>query len=141
MDNKATADPVEDMAKEQQTVVQGSADALAYQAINKVRTSNRPNPATGELRTIVRFELGDGSQVFLSNKQIFAATGIERGFDVLKGSKLAVSFYKQGEELISGAHCTKDNVIVKEFEFELTNHLTNIKTAAAFGMGLFGNQN
>jgi len=102
-----------------------------------VRTLTKTNPATGEIRVTGRFQLGNDTTAYLSSKQIEAATGFAKNFDVLVGSKLSVQYYKVGEELINDAVCTKENTIVSEFEFELTSKLTSMKTASALGMSLF----
>ena len=110
---------------------------LGYYPITKVRTLSKVTPE-GEQRITILFERGNSATVFLSSKQAHAATGFSNNFEVLIGSKLSATFYVEGEELINGKACTKDNTIIKEFEFQFSDRVMNFKTASAAGMGMFG---
>lgn len=101
--------------------------------ITSVRTSVKPDKTLA----IIRVE-GAADPIFLTGKQVEAATGLSRNFSVLAGSDLEVVFYKKDEELASGSKCTKDNTIVKEFSIELSPKLAGIASAAAFGASMFG---
>lgn len=99
--------------------------------IQKVRVSVK------EDRTLVIFQLeGAEKPIFLTGKQVTAGTGLLSNFHVLRGSTLEVEFYKKDEEMLNGK-CTKDETIIKEFTFELTEKLSNIAGAAAFGASMF----
>lgn len=110
------------------------AGKLQLQLINNVRVRTVNTAAGQSVRAM--FELADGKTAWLTDKQITISTGLHSGFDVLKGSKLAVSFWKAGETMSTGVVCTKDDTIVQEWEFELSDMLTKMKTGAAFGMNI-----
>jgi hypothetical protein len=75
--------------------------------------------------------------VFLTSKQVHAATGLNNNFSILKGSSLDVVYYKKGDKLVNGGECSDDNTLVKEYAFELSDTTAKIATAAAFGASMF----
>lgn len=85
---------------------------------------------------VIRVE-GKENPIFLTAKQVEAATGLSRNFSVLKGSDINVEFYKENDELVGGGKCTKADTLVKEFDIELAASVNNIATAAAFGASMF----
>ena len=101
--------------------------------ITNVRTFVKED---GTTMAVIRIE-GSDDPIFLSAKQIMSASGLKNNFSVLRGSKIAVTYYKVDEELVGGAKCTKDNTIVKEFEIELSDSIQKIAQAAAFGVSMF----
>lgn len=100
--------------------------------ITNVRTSVKED----KVLAIIRVE-GRENPIFLTSKQVEAATGLSRNFSVLKGSDINVEFYKKGDKLNNGAECTTDDTIVKEYDIELAQGINNIATAAAFGASMF----
>lgn len=103
-----------------------------------MKTITRVRTSVKEDRTLAIFNVeGSDDPIFLTSKQVNAATGLDRNFSILKGSKLDVTFYAEGDELVGGGKCTKDNTIVKEFEFELSDRMSNIAAAASFGASMF----
>ena len=101
--------------------------------ITSVRTSVKED----KVLAIIRVE-GKEQPIFLTAKQIEAATGLSRNFSVLKGSDINVEYYAEGDELANGTKCTKANTLVKEYDIELAASVNNIATAAAFGASMFG---
>ena len=99
-------------------------------------TSIRTSVKEDRTLAIIRVE-GQEKPIFLTAKQVEAATGLSRNFSVLKGSDINVTYYKVDEELRNGEKCTKENTIIKEFDIELTDRLSNIATASAFGASMF----
>lgn len=102
--------------------------------ISSVRTKVKED---NSVLAIIRVE-GNDNAIFLTSKQIQAACGLSNNFSLLKGADLSVTYYAKGDKLVSGAEVTDDNKIVKEFEIELPQHLTNIQAAASFGAAMFG---
>ncbi len=102
--------------------------------ITKVRTSVKQDKV---LAVIFTEELGD-KPIFLTDKQVTAATGLKANFSILKGADISVEFFKKGDTLLNGKECTEDDVIVKDFELELSDRLNNIAAAASFGASMFG---
>lgn len=100
--------------------------------ISSVRTSVKEDKVLG----VFQLE-GVTNPVFLTGKQIEAATGLKNNFSILKGSSLDIVYYKKGEKLINDTECTADDKIVKEFSFELSEGTMKIATAAAFGASMF----
>lgn len=80
---------------------------------------------------------GQENPVFLTDKQVAAATGLKNNFSILKGSSLDVVYYKKGDKLLNGTECSDDNKLVKEFSFDLSDSTLKIATAAAFGASMF----
>jgi len=101
--------------------------------ITQVRTKVKQD---GSVLAIFNLE-GKDNPVFLTGKQVHAACGLSNNFSVLKGSDLSVEYYSKGDTLVSGAECTKDKTIVKSFEIELSDKLSGIASAAAFGASMF----
>ena len=99
-------------------------------------TSVRTSVKTDKTLAIIRIE-GQDNPVFLTDKQVKAATGLSKNFSVLRGSDLEVEYYAVDEELASGQKCTKANTIVKEFSIELAPDMAKIASAAAFGASMF----
>ena len=97
--------------------------------IVNVRTSVKPDKTLA----VIRVE-GEEKTIFLTAAQVKAATGLKAHFQVLKGSDITVTYYAKGEKLSNGQECTEDNTIVKEFEIEVSDSLTNMASAAALGM-------
>jgi hypothetical protein len=102
------------------------------EAITGVRTMVR-GEKTSVLFGTASHELGK-SAIFLSEKQVQRATGLSGNYGVLKGSNISVEYYKKGEELINGNKAENDDSIVKSFTIELSEKLTDVASAAAFGM-------
>lgn len=100
--------------------------------ITSVRTSVKPD----KVLAVIHVE-GRQDPIFLTSKQVEAATGLSRNFSVLKGSDINFAFYKEGDELIGGGKCTKSDTIIKEFDIELAESVNKIATAAAFGASMF----
>lgn len=80
---------------------------------------------------------GSDKVIFLTDKQVFAATGLKNNFSILKGSSLEVSYYAVGDKLANGSECTKADTLVKDFSFDLAEKTSNIAAAAAFGASMF----
>ena len=100
--------------------------------ITNVRTSVK------EDRTLAIISVeGSETPIFLTSKQVASATGLDRNFSILKGSKINVTFYKKGEKMLNDRECTADDKIVKEFDFELADRLNDIASASAFGASMF----
>lgn len=58
--------------------------------------------------------------VFLTPNNIRQNTGLEvYELELLIGSTLRIDFYKKGEKMFNGGICDKENLIVKEYFFEL----------------------
>lgn len=100
--------------------------------IISVRTSVKEDKVLG----VFQLE-GQEKPVFLTDKQVAAATGLNHNFSILKGSTLDVVYYKKGDKLVNGTEVTDDNKIIKEFSFDLAERTANIATAAAFGASMF----
>lgn len=100
-------------------------------------TSARTSVKEDKVLAILEVE-GLSKPVFLTDKQIKAATGLKANFSILKGSDIKVEFYKKGDKLVSGSECTVDDTLVKEYSIELAPQTANIATAAAFGASMFG---
>lgn len=87
-----------------------------------------------EDRTLGIFTVEDRKDpIFLTAPQIKSACGLNNNFHLLKGGDLDVEFYKTGEQLISGAECTKDDSIVKSFELTMPESMTKLAMAASVG--------
>ena len=80
---------------------------------------------------------GSDKAIFLTDKQIYSATGLKNNFSILKGSSLEVSYYAVGDKLANGSECTKADTLIKDFSFELSEKIGNIAAAAAFGASIF----
>lgn len=80
---------------------------------------------------------GQEKPIFLTDKQVFSATGLRNNFSILRGSSLEVTYYAIGDKLANGSECTKADTIVKEYAFELAEKTGNIAAAAAFGASMF----
>lgn len=100
--------------------------------IKSVRTSVKED----KVLAVISIE-GRETPIFLTSKQISAATGISKNFSVLKGSDIEVSFYKIDDELSNGQKCTKDDTIIKEYSIELHQDLAKIAMAASLGASMF----
>lgn len=100
--------------------------------IVNVRTSVKEDKVLG----VFQLE-GQTNPVFLTDKQVFAATGLRNNFSILKGSSLDIIYYKTGDKLANGQECTKDDTLVKEYSFDLAEKTANIAAAAAFGASMF----
>lgn len=103
------------------------------EAILEVRTMVRGEKTSVLFGTASR-KIDDKNAIFLSEKQVQRATGLNSNYDVLKGSKIDVTFYKEGEELINGEKATKADSIVKSFVIEKSDKLVEMASAAGFGM-------
>lgn len=102
--------------------------------ISKVRTKVRD----GKPPLIILIVEGREEPVFLTGKQVRAATGISGNFTALVGCKIDVTFYKEGDEMAGGAKYEgSDEKIVKEFEITLKPSLKDMSDAAAVGLGMF----
>ena len=100
--------------------------------ITSVRTSVKED----KVLAVIHVE-GKEQPIFLTSKQIEAATGLTRNFSVLKGADINVKYYNVGDKLANGSECTKADTLVKEFDIELSEGLSNIASAAAFGASMF----
>ena len=104
-----------------------------------MRTIVRVTPYSKNGKSLVCLELDNKQLVHISNKQLAA-----QGFGtptLLVGSQINVTFYDEGEELFSGATCTEDNTIVKEFSVQPSIQLAvamSLSGQLAASMGLFG---
>jgi len=102
------------------------------ETITNVRTSVKKDKVLAVIRTE-----GSETPIFLTDKQIASATGLKSNYSILKGSKIDVEYYNEGEELVDGNKCTAGGKLVKEFEFELSDQLNKLAGAGAFGVALF----
>ncbi len=77
---------------------------------------------------IIEFE-GEDGVVFLSPNNIKQNTSLEvNELELLLGSKLRVSFYEKGEVMFGGESCKKENLVVKEYYFELEKPVEILRT-------------
>lgn len=72
---------------------------------------------------------------FITEGWVTKLTGMKRLYNLLKGSKIAVTFYAINEDFGTTEEpkiCTKENTIVKSVEFELVGVLAEMAFKAAF---------
>lgn len=104
-----------------------------------MRTIVRVTPYSKNGKSLVCLELDNKQLVHITNKQL-AVQGFATP-TLLVGSQIQVEFYSEGDELFSGAKCTDDNVIVKEFSIQPSIQLAvamSLSGQLAASMGLFG---
>lgn len=85
----------------------------------------------------VKDEKGVVHNVYLSESQVEVSTGVSAKFHVLRGSEIDWEYFDKGEELANGEKCTDDGIIVKDFDFILSERLQTIDAAANKGFALF----
>jgi len=79
-------------------------------------------------RQYVLVEFENKEFVFLSTNNIRQNTSLEvHEIELLIGSKLRIDFYKKGEKMFNNAICEKDNIIVKDFYFELEKSVEHLR--------------
>lgn len=95
---------------------------MRHKLITNVRTRLRGKRQL----VIVVFENNDF--VFLSAGSIKSNTSLEvNELELLIGSRLRITYYKNGEQTTIGTICTKDNLLVKEFFFELQKPVEKLR--------------
>lgn len=77
---------------------------------------------------------GQANAIHLSAKQVRTGAEIKGNFRSLEGSTLTVDFFAKGEAMLNGVECTKDQTIIKTFEFEEAVDMQKLGKAAAKGM-------
>ena len=80
---------------------------------------------------IIEFETPN-EFVFLAPGNIKQNTGLEvYELELLIGSTLRIDFYTKGEKMFNGGICDKDNLIVKEYFFELQKPVEKLRVEYA----------
>lgn len=100
-----------------------SSNYMRHKPIKAIRTRIRNK------RQLVIIEFDNNEFVFLSPNNIKQNTTLEvNELELLIGSTLRIDFYKKGEKMFNGKICDKDNLIVKEYFFELQKSVDKLRT-------------
>ncbi|MFA4852008.1 MAG: hypothetical protein WC599_05770 [Bacteroidales bacterium] len=99
---------------------------MRHRPITNVKTRIRNR------RQLVIIEFNDKEFAFLSPNSIKKNTGLDVfELELLIGSTLRIDFYKKGEKTFNDKICEKDNIIVKEFFFELEKPIERLRVENA----------
>ncbi|MBS1939621.1 MAG: hypothetical protein JST38_01925 [Bacteroidetes bacterium] len=83
-------------------------------------------------RQLVIVEFDNKEFVFITPNNIKQNTSLEVfELELLIGSTMRIEFYKKGEKMFNGKECNKDNLIVKEYFFELQKPVDKLRVENA----------
>ncbi|MCA0235862.1 MAG: hypothetical protein LCH81_05730 [Bacteroidetes bacterium] len=95
---------------------------MRHKSIKNIKTRIRNK------KQLVIVEFENNEFVFLSPNNISQNTGLEIfELELLIGSTLRIEFYKKGDKMFNGSICDKDNLIVKEYFFELKKEVERLR--------------
>ena len=95
---------------------------MRHKLIKSIKTRIRKK------RQFVIIEFDNKEFVFLAASNIKQNTGLEVfELELLIGSKLRIDFYIKGEQMFNGKVCEKENVLVKEYFFELQKPVDSLR--------------
>ncbi len=95
---------------------------MRHKPIRNIKTRIRKK------RQLVIVEFDNNEFVFISANNIKQNTTLEvNEIELLIGSTLRIDFYKKGEQMFNGKICEKDNLIVKEYFFELSKTVDRLR--------------
>lgn len=95
---------------------------MRHKPIINIRTRIRKK------RQLVIVEFDNNECVFLSPNNIKQNTGLEvQELELLIGSTIRIDFFKKGDKMFNESVCEKDNLIVKEYFFELQKPIEKLR--------------
>lgn len=99
-----------------------SGNFMRHKPIRNIKTRIRNK------RQLVIIEFDNKEFVFIAPNNIRQNTSLEVfELELLVGSTLRIDFYKSGELMFNGQNCNKDNVLIKEYFFELQKPVNRLR--------------
>lgn len=95
---------------------------MRHKLISNIKTRLRKK------RQLVIIEFDNNEFIFLSPNNVKSNTSLEvNELELLIGSTLRIDFYKKGENMFNGKICQNDNILVKEYFFELSKPVEQLR--------------